>query len=92
METRTGPARPLRCFCADEHRRTAMNTTPIEAADVLNGYDEIATFLRITVRQAKHRAAIGAIPVFKVGRSVSARKSSILSTIAKAERDTQKFN
>ncbi len=62
-----------------------MNAAPIEAADVLNGYEEIATFLRITVRQAKHRAAIGAIPTFKVGRCVSARKSSILAFIRNAE-------
>ena len=63
-----------------------MNAAPIETSDVLNGYIEIASFLRITVRQAKHRAAIGAIPTFKIGRSVGARRSSILNAITKAER------
>ena len=45
--------------------------------DVLNGYGEIAQALGITVPQAKHRVAIGAIPIFRQGRAVCARMSHI---------------
>ena len=62
-----------------------MNTSPVEAVDTLNGYGEIAAFLRITIRQAKHWAAIGAFPIFKQGRLVTARKSSIMAAFARAE-------
>ena len=67
-----------------------MNILPVEASDVLNGYEEIAAFYRITVRQAKHRAAIGAIPTYKQGRIVCARRSSCLSAIARAEAAARK--
>ena len=61
-----------------------------EVADTLNGYKEIANFVRCTVRQAKHRVAIGAIPVFKQGRIVCARKSRILASFDRAERERSK--
>lgn len=56
-----------------------------EFADILNGYEEIGNFLHISSRQAKHRADIGAIPTFKQGRIVCARKSSILASFAEQE-------
>lgn len=62
-----------------------MTPEPVDHADILNGYEEIAAFYRITVRQAKHQAAIGAIPVFKVGHLVRARKSTCLTCIAAQE-------
>ena len=64
-----------------------MMAPSTETADILNGYREIATFLRISVRQAKHRVSIGAFPIFRQGRCVSARKSSILNAISQAERE-----
>jgi hypothetical protein len=57
----------------------------VERMDVLNGYEEIAAALGITVPQAKHRAAIGAIPIFRQGRRVMARRSSIAKAMAAQE-------
>lgn len=57
----------------------------VEPLDTLNGYKEIAEALNITVRQAKHRVAIGAIPVLRQGRSIMARRSSIAKALAAQE-------
>lgn len=57
----------------------------VEPMDTLNGYREIAAALNITVRQAKHRVAIGAIPVLRQGRSIVARRSSIAKAMAAQE-------
>lgn len=53
--------------------------------DVLNGYEEIAAALGITVPQAKHRASIGAIPILRQGRRVMARRSSIAKALEAQE-------
>lgn len=53
--------------------------------DVLNGYEEIAAALGITVPHAKHLAAIGAIPILRQGRRVMARRSSIAKALAAQE-------
>jgi hypothetical protein len=57
----------------------------VEPMDNLNGYKEIAEALGITVRQAKHRVAIGAIPILRQGRRVLARRSSIANAMAAQE-------
>lgn len=57
----------------------------VEPMDNLNGYKEIAAALGITVRQAKHRVSIGAIPVLRQGRSIMARRSSIAKALAAQE-------
>ncbi len=59
----------------------------VERIDVLNGYEEIAAALGITVRQAKHRAGIGAFPIIRQGRRVMARRSSIERHFAKLEKE-----
>jgi len=57
----------------------------VEQMDVLNGFAEIAAALNITVRQAKHRARIGAIPIFRQGRIVCARRSTLAKHFAAQE-------
>lgn len=56
--------------------------------DVLRGGDAIADYLGLTRRQAYHAIAAGHIPTFRVGAIVCARKSTLLSWIAKQESDT----
>lgn len=56
-----------------------------ETSDLLNGFQEIAEALHISVRQAKHRAKIGAIPIFRMGRSVCARRSTLAKHFAALE-------
>jgi hypothetical protein len=53
--------------------------------DLLYGTAAIARHLGLTVRQAKHRCAKGAIPTFKMGRTVCARRSSIALALDKEE-------
>jgi hypothetical protein len=53
--------------------------------DLLYGTAAIARHLGLTVRQAKHRCAKGAIPTFKMGRTVCARRSSIIRALDKEE-------
>lgn len=58
----------------------------VERMDVLNGYVEIAAAFGWTVPQAKHRVAIGAIPIGRQGRRVFARRSSIAAALAAQEK------
>lgn len=59
---------------AQEHEQIG----PSQAAmDVLYGYEEIGAFLRLTARQAKHRARESGLPTFKLGRIVCARKVAL---------------
>lgn len=46
-------------------------------ADILYGLQAIAEHLGVTRGQAKHRAAAGQIPTFKLGGTVCALKSEI---------------
>jgi len=61
----------------------------IEPLDNLNGYKEIAAALGITIRQAKHRVSIGAIPILRQGRCVMARRSSIKKALPAQEREAR---
>ena len=47
------------------------------ASDLLYGLEAIASYLRMTHRQAKHRALQGQIPTFKIGRNVCARRAGL---------------
>lgn len=49
---------------------------PLEG-DVLYGTDAIAKHLRWSVRQVKHRHETGALPTFKQGRTVCARRTTL---------------
>lgn len=60
-----------------------MSTT--EEGDLLYGVASIAGFLGIRPRQAKHRAASGHIPTFKVGDTVCARRSALRRWLAEQE-------
>lgn len=58
-----------------------------EASDLLSGYAEIGAHLRLTERQAKHLAAVGALPTFKLPGSatVRARRSTLNAWLAERE-------
>ena len=58
--------------------------------DVLYGLRAIADFMGIEYRQAKHRAASGAIPTFNMGRTVCATKSGLTSSISAREAEAMK--
>ena len=57
----------------------------MEASDILHQYSEIGAFLRISAKQAEHRARAREIPTFKLGRIVCARKSTLLAWMAEQE-------
>jgi hypothetical protein len=56
------------------------------AADVLRGADAIAAFLGLPRRAIYHSAAKGDLPVFRLGETILARKSTLLDWIASQER------
>jgi len=56
-----------------------------DVSDLLYGLNAIGGYLRMTARQAKHRALTGQIPTFKVGRNVCARKASLDAWLAERE-------
>jgi len=53
--------------------------------DLLMGADAIARFLGITRRQAYRLIYDGLLPSFKLGGTVSARRSSLTAWLAKRE-------
>jgi hypothetical protein len=51
-----------------------------ETLDLLIGVDEIAHFLRISKRQAGYWIEQKRIPIKRMGRTITARKSRLLAT------------
>lgn len=54
-------------------------------ADLLYGLPSIARYLGLKVTQARHLADTKAVPTFKVGRLVSARKSTLQAWMKELE-------
>ena len=64
---------------------------PDLSEDLLRGASEIAKFIfgdPSERRKVYHLANMGALPVFKMGAILCARKSSLLTSIDKQERQT----
>jgi hypothetical protein len=57
----------------------------MENSDLLYGVPAIATFLGLRTKQARHRIAAGAIPVFRIGDTICARRSSLANWLAECE-------
>lgn len=55
------------------------------AADMLRGADAIAGYLGLPRRTVYHAVAKGHLPHFRIGETVCARKSSLLTWIAEQE-------
>lgn len=55
------------------------------AADILRGADAIARFLGLPRRSIYHAAAKGTLPVFRMGETVMARKTTLLAWISDQE-------
>ncbi|AWJ87619.1 DNA-binding protein (plasmid) [Azospirillum sp. TSH58] len=55
------------------------------SADLMPGADKIAGFLGMDRRTVYHLAQTGKIPVFRMGNTICARKSTILRWIADQE-------
>jgi len=58
------------------------------AADLLTGGDEIAAFLGMARSAVYYSIRQGALPTFRIGKNVFARKSTLLGWIAGQERAT----
>lgn len=56
------------------------------ASDVLRGADAIAKFLGLPRRAVYHAASKETLPVFRLGETILARKSTLLAWIADQER------
>jgi excisionase family DNA binding protein len=59
--------------------------TPKPSLDLLYGAHAIAEYLNITVRQAEHLIETGRIPIFKIGRTVAARRSKLNAALEALE-------
>ncbi|MGO4677514.1 helix-turn-helix transcriptional regulator [Bosea sp. 2YAB26] len=55
------------------------------ATDILRGADAIAAFMGLPRRAIYHAAAKGTLPVFRLGETILARKSTLLAWIADQE-------
>lgn len=62
-----------------------MNDNSPLAADVLRGADAIAEWMGFKRRTIYHLAATGALPTFRMGDIVCARKSTLAAWIAGQE-------
>lgn len=58
-------------------------TKAMDAADLLYGIKAIAAELGMRPKQAEHRIAQGAIPTFKMGRTVCASRAALQAWLAK---------
>lgn len=67
-----------------------MNTEPEAPGLILYGTKAIGEFLGIGRRQAQHLVEAGRLPHFRVGKIVSARRSTLLAWIAEQEAKSQK--
>lgn len=61
------------------------DNNPQADSDLLVGLDQIGQHLGMTFNQAKHRAASGDIPTFKIGKTVCARRSTLKAHFDKLE-------
>jgi excisionase family DNA binding protein len=71
------------------------DTTAAEApsrSDLLYGAAAIADFLGLTNKAVYHLLAAGRLPHFKVGRTVCARRSSVLAAFERMEENQQAGN
>ena len=57
----------------------------METSDLLYGVPAIAAFLGLRTKQARHRIAAGTIPVFRIGDTICARRTSLANWLAECE-------
>jgi len=62
-----------------------MTTDTQSPADLLYGVTAIASFLGIKKRSAQHLIETGRLPSFKVGKTVCARRSTVLAALEQLE-------
>lgn len=65
--------------------RMGSDMSTIESSDVLHGAGAIAVFLGMTEKQCRHRIEEGTIPVFRIGMTICARRSTLVRWIADQE-------
>lgn len=55
------------------------------ADDLLNGAKEIAAFMGLPARSIYHAIDTGALPSFRIGAKICARKSTLIAWVAEQE-------
>jgi len=63
-----------------------MNDNIPLADDLLRGADDIAAFLGLAPRAVYHAASRAALPTFRIGAILCARRSTLLAWIAEQEK------
>ncbi len=62
------------------------------SSDLLEGADEIAEFMGLeSKRRVYHLCESGSLPIFRLGRIICARKSTLLSHIKAQEKQADHF-
>jgi excisionase family DNA binding protein len=69
--------------------QTANLNVPL-AEDILRGAAEIAAYMGFERRVVYHLASKGALPVFRMGEIVCARRSTLLAWVIQQEAASQK--
>lgn len=59
------------------------------ASDTLYGAAAVASFLGLPRRAVYHAVSTGRLPVFRIGETVAARKSTLLAWIAEQEQSAR---
>ena len=59
-------------------------------SELLHGVQDIAGFLGLTVRRVERHIAQSNLPVFRLGRTVRARRSSLERWLAELEHQTRR--
>ncbi len=59
-------------------------------SELLHGAQDIAAFLGLTVRQVERHIAQSNLPVFRLGRTVCARRSSLDRWLAELENQSRR--
>jgi excisionase family DNA binding protein len=61
-----------------------------ERSELLHGVQDIAAYLGLTDRQVERHIARSGLPVFRLGRTVCARRSTLEAWLAELERQTRR--
>lgn len=80
IEPAPKPARPV--LPKAPPQPTAPQPADATGPDLLHGTQAIADYLGLTARQAKHRAATGELPFFKLSRMICSTRSSLNAWLA----------
>jgi hypothetical protein len=68
------------------HAEQSVEYATMHRGELLYGYEAIADYLGLTVREVRHQVEVNKLPIFKLGRSVTARVRTLHRWLDEQER------